>query len=205
MWSKFLKLYITTTKGGGGLVAKLCPTLSTPWTVACQATLSMGFSRQEYRSGLPFPSPGNLPDPGTEPKSPALQADSLLTELSGNLPSKEKCIKNPVKSKYLYLNWLCGININFLVLTTHCGWLCKILSLGEARWRVPKGQGCQFCTFSSFFNGFSLFKIYLIWIIFEVFTQFVITFFLCFVSSPPLPRIKLIPLHWKAKSYQLDP
>ena len=89
---------------GGGLVAKLCPTLATPWTVACQATLSMGFSRQEYRSGLPFPSPGNLPDPGTEPKSPALQADSLLTELSGNLPSKEKCIKNPVKSKYLYLN-----------------------------------------------------------------------------------------------------
>ena len=43
--------------GGGGLVAKLCPTLATPWTVACQATLFMGFSRQEYWSGLPFPSP----------------------------------------------------------------------------------------------------------------------------------------------------
>ena len=63
--------------GGGSLVAKLCPTLATPWTVACQAPLSMGFSRQEYWSGLPFPSPGNLPDLGTEPESSALMADSL--------------------------------------------------------------------------------------------------------------------------------
>ena len=48
--------------GGGGLVAKLCLTLATPWTVACQAPLSMGFSRQEYWSGLPFPSSlGNIP------------------------------------------------------------------------------------------------------------------------------------------------
>ena len=47
-----------------------------PWTVAYQA-LSMGFSRQEYWSGLPFPSPRNLPDPGIEPGSPALQADAL--------------------------------------------------------------------------------------------------------------------------------
>ena len=46
--------------GGGGLVAKLCPTLASPWPVACQAPLSMGFSRQEYWSGLPFPSPGDL-------------------------------------------------------------------------------------------------------------------------------------------------
>ena len=51
-----------------------------PWTVAHQAPLSMGFSRQEYRSGLPFPSPGDLSDPGIEPMSPAaptLQADTL--------------------------------------------------------------------------------------------------------------------------------
>ena len=52
----------------------------TPRTVAHQAPLSMGFSRQEYWSGLLFPSPGHLPDPGIEPGSPALQADSLLTE-----------------------------------------------------------------------------------------------------------------------------
>ena len=53
----------------------------TPWTVTCQAPLSMGFSRQEYWSGLPFPSPGDLPNPGIEPRSPALQADSLPTEV----------------------------------------------------------------------------------------------------------------------------
>ena len=50
---------------------------ATPWTVALQAPPSMGFSRQEYWSGLPFPSPGGLPDPGIEPRSPALQADAL--------------------------------------------------------------------------------------------------------------------------------
>ena len=66
--------------GGGGLVTKSCLTLVIPWTVAHQAPLSMGFSRQEHWSRLPFPSPGDLPDPGIEPKSPALQADSLLTE-----------------------------------------------------------------------------------------------------------------------------
>ena len=53
---------------------------ATPWTVAHQAPLSMGFSRQEYWSGLPFPSPGDLPDPGIEPRSPALQADALTSE-----------------------------------------------------------------------------------------------------------------------------
>ena len=51
--------------------------LATPWTVAHQAPPSMGFSRQEYWSGLPFPSPGDLPDLGIEPWSPALQADAL--------------------------------------------------------------------------------------------------------------------------------
>src|SRR5574340_513396 len=57
----------------------------TPWTVAYQAPPSLEFSRQEYWSGLPFPSPEDLPDPGIEPRSPALQADSLLTELQGKL------------------------------------------------------------------------------------------------------------------------
>ena len=72
---------LTVAWSGGGLVAKSCPTLATMWTVACQAPLSMGFSRQEYWSGLPFPSPGDLPKPGIKPGSPALQADSLLTKL----------------------------------------------------------------------------------------------------------------------------
>ena len=63
------------------LVPKLCCTLCNPMNLARQAPLSMGFSRQEYWSGLPFPSPGDLPEPGIKPGSPALQADSLLTEL----------------------------------------------------------------------------------------------------------------------------
>ena len=54
-----------------------------PWTVAHQTPLSMGFSRQEYQSGLPFPSPGDLPNPEIEPRSPASQADSLLSESPG--------------------------------------------------------------------------------------------------------------------------
>ena len=69
-----------TNNFGGSLVDKSCQTLVIPWTVACQVPLSMGFPRQEYWSGLPFPSPGDLPDPGIEPMSPALQADPLPTE-----------------------------------------------------------------------------------------------------------------------------
>ena len=56
---------------------------STPWTVACQAPLFMGFSRQEYWSGLPFSSPGDLPDPGIKPGSLALQADASPSEPQG--------------------------------------------------------------------------------------------------------------------------
>ena len=56
---------------------------ATPWTVARQDPLSMGFSRQEYWSGLPFPSPWDLPNPGIEPGSPALQADALSSEPPG--------------------------------------------------------------------------------------------------------------------------
>ena len=78
-----LGLTILYTGGGGGIVTKSCQTLATPWTVACQAPLSVGFSRQAYWSGLPFPSPGDLPNPGIGPSSPALWADSLPTEPQG--------------------------------------------------------------------------------------------------------------------------
>ena len=56
---------------------------ATPWTVVYQAPPSMGFSRQEYWSGLPFPSPGDLPNPGIKPRSPALEADALTSEPPG--------------------------------------------------------------------------------------------------------------------------
>ena len=57
---------------------------ATPWTIAYQAPLTMGFSRQEYWRRLPFPSPGDLPNPGIEPGSPALQTDALPSEPPGN-------------------------------------------------------------------------------------------------------------------------
>ena len=60
-----------------------------PWTVACQALLPMGFPRQEYWSGLPFPSPGDLLNPGTEPASPALAGELFITEPPGK-PSIEE-------------------------------------------------------------------------------------------------------------------
>ena len=56
---------------------------ATPWTVAYQAPPSLGFSRQEYLNGLPFPSPGDLPNPGFEPRCPVLQADALPSEPPG--------------------------------------------------------------------------------------------------------------------------
>ena len=72
---------------------------ATPWTVACQAPLSMGFSRQEYWSVYPFPSPGALPDPGMDPRSPALQADSLPPALSGKPSGLPYC---PSISRHLH-------------------------------------------------------------------------------------------------------
>ena len=85
--------------GGGGLVAKSCPILAIPerldcsnlsWTVVLQVPLSMGFSRQEYWSGVPFPSPGDLLTQELNPGSPALQADDLSAELWGK-PSVLTC------------------------------------------------------------------------------------------------------------------
>ena len=69
------------------LASQSCPTLCKPMDCSHQAPLSMDFSRQEYWIGLLFPSPGDLPDPQTEPGSSALQADSLPSELPGK-PTK---------------------------------------------------------------------------------------------------------------------
>ena len=77
---------------------------ATPWTVTYQAPRSMGFSRQEYWSGLPFPSPGDLPNPGIEPGSPALKVDALTSEPPGKPNTKgalvlEKTLESPLDSK----------------------------------------------------------------------------------------------------------
>ena len=80
---------------------------ATPWTVAHQAPLSMEFSRQECWSGLPFPSPGNLPNPGTEPESPASPAfrvDSLLLSHQESSGCLNKFILSPeVKEQASYI------------------------------------------------------------------------------------------------------
>ena len=80
---------------------------ATPWTVAYQAPPSMGFSRQEYWSGVPSPSPGDLPEPGIEPRSPALEADTLTPEP----PRKPNMLSRLVItflpwSKRLLISWL---------------------------------------------------------------------------------------------------
>ena len=86
---KFQSIPNTQTWYGGRKVKVKVKSLScvrlfaTPWTAAHQAPPSMGFSRQEYWSGLPFPSPGDLSDPGIKPRSPALQADALNSETPG--------------------------------------------------------------------------------------------------------------------------
>ena len=82
-----LPLPALVTPGSCCLVTKRCRLFETPRTIAYQAPLSMGFTRQEYWDELRFLSPGDLPDPGIKPESPALQADSLLLSYHGS-PSK---------------------------------------------------------------------------------------------------------------------
>ena len=99
----------------------LCLTLATLWTVSCQAPLSMGFSREQYWNGLPFPSPVDLPNPGIEPGTPALQADSLLTELQGKSKLSVKrtdCLK--VLYKYFY-------HFNYINKDTHWQWFYVLI------------------------------------------------------------------------------
>ena len=94
----------------------------TPWTVACQASLSMEFSRQEYWSGLPFPSLGDLLDPGIEPESPALQSDSLLSEPQGK-PS-HSVVSNSFWLHGLYV--ACQAFLSFIppdIAQTHVHWV----------------------------------------------------------------------------------
>ena len=80
------------------------PLVATPWTVAHQAPLSMGFSRQEYRSGLPFLSPGDFPDPGVEPVSPALTGRFFMAEPPGKFSSSIHVAENGIIAFFLWLS-----------------------------------------------------------------------------------------------------
>ena len=82
--TEILNNVIILLKESESEVAQLIRLFTSPWTVTHQASPSMEFSRQEYWSGLPFPSPGDLPNPGIEAGSPALQADALPSEPPGN-------------------------------------------------------------------------------------------------------------------------
>ena len=84
------------------MLLSLVQLFMTPWTVVLQASLSMEFSRQEYWSGLPFLSPGDLPDPGIEPRSLALQADCLPSEPPKEIINKTK--KLPVDLEEVFAN-----------------------------------------------------------------------------------------------------
>ena len=76
------------------LISQSCPLFATPWTVAHQAPLSVGFPRLEYWSGFLFPSQGDIPDARIKPRSPTLQADSLLSEPPGKPISLAECVSN---------------------------------------------------------------------------------------------------------------
>ena len=97
-------------------VAQSCLILCNPWTVAHQAPPSMGFSRQEYWSGLPFPSPGDLPDPGIEPTSPTLQADALTSAPPGK-PNDSVLPLLTIYPKELRLETATGICIPMFIST----------------------------------------------------------------------------------------
>ena len=102
---------------------------ATPWTVAYQASPSMGFSRQEYWSGLIFPSPGDLPDPGIKPRFPALQADALPSEPPGKpitFWGIAKLLSKVAVSFYILTNYLWRKQF-FHSLTNSC--YCPIFSL----------------------------------------------------------------------------
>ena len=90
----------------------------TPWTIAYRAPRSMEFSRQEYWSGLPFPSPGDLPNPGIEPGSPALQADALPSEPAGKLIASNICF---ISDFIFFIFW--QLIFNYFPFTSNCSLL----------------------------------------------------------------------------------
>ena len=101
-----------------GLVTQSCLTLCDPMDCSLQAPLSMGFSRQEYWSGQPFPSPGDVPNPGIKPMSLALQTDSLLLEPPGK-PDQVRCAyKYPAHSDPIgdiLMGHICSRNPNQVI------------------------------------------------------------------------------------------
>ena len=131
----------------------------TPWTVARQAPLSMGFSRQKYWSGLPFPPPGDLPNPGIKPKFPALQADSLPAEPSGSPTSglHSLILICPVGWLLTAVTLNCPLSLCKVILTCICQFpevktqLKALIILAK---QIPTYlHGQMVCNFASFKNA----------------------------------------------------
>ena len=110
---------------------------ATPWTIAYQAPQSMEFSRQEYWSGLPFPSPGDLPDPGIEPGSPTLWADALLSEPPGKPLSSSRNLQTEWTSNVWNLdNWT--LWNRFLCYPSQWQWLAvNQINYGTSQVNIP--------------------------------------------------------------------
>ena len=122
---------------------------ATPWTVAHQTPLSIGFSRQEYWSGLPFPSPGDLPNPGIEARSPALQADALSSEPPGKPRQHIKnqrhyfTNKGPSSQSYGFSSshvWMWELNYKESWVPKNWCFYCGV---GEGSWESLGLQGDQ--------------------------------------------------------------
>ena len=129
---------------------RLC---ATPWTVACQAPLFMGFSRQEYWSGLPFPSPGDLPNPGIKPGSPALQTDTLPSEPPGKpkdtLESESEVAQScPILCDPMDCS-LPGSSIHGILQATVLEWVAISFSRGSSQ---PRDQTRVSCIAGRRFN-----------------------------------------------------
>ena len=102
---------------------------ATPWTVAHQAPPSMGFSRQEYWGGLPFPSPGDLSDPGIEPRSPTLQADTLTSEPPRNTSQLIRHVTYYIFHLYLIFYLLCVFHNIYVCTYIHIRRIGRVYNL----------------------------------------------------------------------------
>ena len=125
------------------LVALVVSDFATLWTVACQASLSMGFSRQEYWSGLPFPPPGDLPDPGIKPISPALAGVFFTTSTTWEAPNyclpvgflRNSAISWQKWVVHLHLEQSCSFFFSFFLETTIVVWYAaEVLSANCLFW-----------------------------------------------------------------------
>ena len=125
---------------GGGVLAKSCPTLVTPWTVASQAPLFMGFSRQEYWSGLPFLSPAALPHPGIKPL--LLASPALTGGLFTSRAPREAPLYIWEVFVYLIYTWQCvSLNPKLLIFSPTSQAQC-FLSSGEGLGFRPRCSDC---------------------------------------------------------------